>query len=542
MKHWSIRQRLLGSFALILALMTLMAGIGQYQLAAIDAAKFSVQRDALPGLYYSTMIRSAMFQEHMLMQQLAEIDNTAQQRQADLAKLQANTDRLNDSMKGYESTIYRTDDRSNFEAFKAERARYLEARQAVLALDPVKQRNEVHQSFTQHLMPEWERNRLRIQRFVEDNRAFADKSAEHISEAVSTAKISMVATLLVALAVALACGYFLMRAIITPMKALQEALDTMRTGDLTGRLSAERRDEFGVLESGFNQMADELTHLVGQSQASALQVSTSITEIAATSKQQQATATETASTTAEIGATSQEILATSQELMRTMGEVSSVSEQAADLAGNGQASLVRMESTMQNVMEAAGSVNAKLGILSEKAGKINQIVTTITKVADQTNLLSLNAAIEAEKAGEYGRGFSVVATEIRRLADQTAVATYDIEMMVREILSAVSAGVMGMDKFSEEVRRGMTEVQLASGQLSQIIHQVQAMAPGFQQVNEGMQAQTIGAEQIKQALLQLSEATRQTVDSLRQSSQSIDELNLVSNGLRHGVSRFKVQG
>jgi hypothetical protein len=95
-------------------------------------------------------------------------------------------------------------------------------------------------------------------------------------------------------------------------------------------------------------------------------------------------------------------------------------------------------------------VNAKLAILNEKAGNINQVVVTIVKVADQTNLLSLNAAIEAEKAGEYGRGFAVVATEVRRLADQTAVATYDIEQMVREIQSAVSAGVMGMDKFSEE--------------------------------------------------------------------------------------------
>src|SRR6202007_2042888 len=99
-----------------------------------------------------------------------------------------------------------------------------------------------------------------------------------------------------------------------------------------------------------------------------------------------------------------------------------------------------MEETMRHVMEAATSINAKLSVLNEKAGNINQVVITITKVADQTNLLSLNAAIEAEKAGEYGRGFAVVATEIRRLADQTAVATYDIEQMVKEIQSAVAAG------------------------------------------------------------------------------------------------------
>ena len=195
---------------------------------------------------------------------------------------------------------------------------------------------------------------------------------------------------------------------------------------------------------------------------------------------------------------------------------------------------------MRHVMEAAGLINAKLAVLNEKAGNINQVVTTITKVADQTNLLSLNAAIEAEKAGEYGRGFAVVATEIRRLADQTAVATYDIEQMVKDIQSAVSAGVMGMDKFSEEVRRGMQEVQQVGGHLSQVIQQVQALAPRVESVSDGMEAQASGAEQITQALTQLSEAAQQTVDSLRQSGQAIDELNRVAIGLRGGVSRFKV--
>ena len=179
-------------------------------------------------------------------------------------------------------------------------------------------------------------------------------------------------------------------------------------------------------------------------------------------------------------------------------------------------------------------------MLADKANNISQVVTTITKVADQTNLLSLNAAIEAEKAGEYGRGFSVVATEIRRLADQTAVATLDIEQMVREIQAAVSAGVMGMDKFSEEVRRGTHDVQQVGGQLSQVIDNVQAMVPRFEAVNEGVQAQSAGAEQINLALSQLSEAAQQTVEALRQSNQAIDELHHVSAGLRDGVVKFKL--
>jgi methyl-accepting chemotaxis protein WspA len=231
---------------------------------------------------------------------------------------------------------------------------------------------------------------------------------------------------------------------------------------------------------------------------------------------------------------------TSKELVRTMTDVAAVSDNAATLATGGQVGLAHMEDTMSHVMEAANSINAKLGILNEKAGDINQVVTTITKVAGQTNLLSLNAAIEAEKAGEYGRGFAVVASEIRRLADQTAVATYDIEQMVKEIQSAVSASVMGMDKFAEEVRRGLSDVHEIGNKFGEIIVQVQALAPRVETVTEGMQAQATGAEQISEALVQLTEATQQTVRSLRQSSAAIDELNHVSGSLHGSITRFRL--
>jgi methyl-accepting chemotaxis protein WspA len=255
-------------------------------------------------------------------------------------------------------------------------------------------------------------------------------------------------------------------------------------------------------------------------------------------RQQLGSANQIAATTLEIGATSKEISATSKELVTTMGEVSTVAEHSATLAGIGQAGLTHMEETIHQVMAAATSVNTKLAVLSEKAGGISQVVTTITKVADQTNLLSLNAAIEAEKAGEYGRGFAVVASEIRRLADQTAVATYDIEQMVKEIQSAVVAGVMSMDKFSEEVRRGMQAVQQVGGQLSQIILQVQEMAPRVESINEGMQAQATGAEQITEAIMQLSGTVQQTVESLRHSSDAMDDLHRVARGLSRRVVKL----
>src|SRR5262249_49332059 len=199
-------------------------------------------------------------------------------------------------------------------------------------------------------------------------------------------------------------------------------------------------------------------------------------QMAATAKQQEAAVQGAGSSTTEIAAAVREISATGKELADTMAEVNDRANQAAALATSGRSQLSTMEAGMKRLVESTDSISSKLAIIREKAENINLVVTTITKVADQTNLLSINAAIEAEKAGEYGRGFLVVAREIRRLADQTAVATLDIGNIVRHMQDAVSAGVMQMDKFSGEVRAGVQSVAEISGQTSQIIEEVQALS------------------------------------------------------------------
>ncbi|MGE8150808.1 methyl-accepting chemotaxis protein [Pseudomonas vancouverensis] len=540
MKNWTLRQRILASFAVIIAIMLLMVVVSYSRLLKIEASETSVRDDAVPGVYYSSMVRSAWVDSYLQTQELLGLKKGQGISAEDAADFKAFETRLHEQMANYARTVTTDEDKREFALFEQDVAQFNTIQAAVLDLHQRDQADQAIDLFNSKLTPAWTAGRMKLNDIIGENKVVADNAMNAIDEAVAAAKISMGISLLIAVLAAGLCGLLLMRAIMAPMNRIVKILEIMRTGDLSGRLNLERKDEFGAVETGFNDMMTELTSLVSQAQRSSVQVTTSVTEIAATSKQQQATATETAATTTEIGATSREIAATSRDLVRTMTEVSTAADQASVAAGSGQQGLARMEETMHSVMGAADLVNAKLAILNEKAGNINQVVVTIVKVADQTNLLSLNAAIEAEKAGEYGRGFAVVATEVRRLADQTAVATYDIEQMVREIQSAVSAGVMGMDKFSEEVRRGMYEVQQVGEQLSQIIHQVQALAPRVLMVNEGMQAQATGAEQINHALVQLGDASSQTVESLRQASFAIDELSQVAVGLRSGVSRFKV--
>ena len=322
--------------------------------------------------------------------------------------------------------------------------------------------------------------------------------------------------------------------------ALLEVVVKAEAGDLTGNITVGGTDAIGRLGNGLATMFDNLRTLLYRVKKAGIQVATSTTEIAAAAKQQEVTGIEQAQTSIEVLSTTKEISANTAQLLKAMEEVTQVAEDNAVVCSQAQGNVHRMDQTMQRMVSATDSINAKLAALSEKASNINAVLTTITKVADQTNILSLNAAIEAEKAGEAGRGFSVVATEIRRLADQTSIATWDIEQMLKEMQSAVSASVMGMDKFSEEIRRSVDETRSVGDGLATIIDQVQKLTPRFDLVFEGMQSQAIGASQITETMRQLNEATQQTVEALKSTSEAVQQLQYAAQDLQTGVSTFAV--
>ena len=545
MRGFTVSRRIAASFALVIAVMLGMSATFYLRAVANHAQATGVLSSDLAGMAIAAKMRLTMTDHLLQVQELVRSARTNEGRKAEVpmeakARLSTLETVIDKAYAEYLPTVYTPEDRDATAEFARTRQEYQQKASQVLELLAQGQTARAEQLTSEQVAPLWNKNREQLSLIIELNQRQVTQAMQEMQETATSNKRLSVGALVLALVLAAVSGLLLHRSILRPIQGTLAGMQTLGNGDLSSRLNLGRSDEFNAIEQGFNGMAASLRELVVQAQRSSVQLTTSITEVAATAKQQQATVTETAATTSEIGATSRQISATSRELVRTMGEVSARSEQTAALAGSGHSGVLRMAEVMQQLTSAAEMVNAKLALLNEKAGGINQVVTTIVKVADQTNLLSLNAAIEAEKAGEYGRGFGVVATEVRRLADQTAIATYDIEQMVREIQSAVSAGVMGMDKFSEEVRRGNAEMAQVGDQLSQIIHQVQALAPQVQMASEGMQAQSGGAEQIEQALSQLTEASGQTVESLRQTGMAIEDMSDVANNLRSGVSRFKV--
>jgi methyl-accepting chemotaxis protein WspA len=328
------------------------------------------------------------------------------------------------------------------------------------------------------------------------------------------------------------------RTISRPIRTAVEAAKRVAGGDLRGRIDPGSDDETGALLAAIQTMTNDLRGLIGRIQQSSVALISTATAIQATSSEQQQVIADYGASTSEAVAAVKQISVTSQELVRTMTEVNDMAAHTGEMAAEGRVNLSGMGTTMRTLAESTSSFGSKLAVISERAANINLAVTTITKVADQTNLLSINAAIEAEKAGEYGLGFLVVAREIRRLADQTAVASLDIERMVKEMQYAVSAGVMEMDKFAEQVRGGVREIAEVSEKLGEIITAVQGISGRFGQVTEGMRAQSQGAEQIREAMVRLAEGASRTATSLSDFNKATIHLREAVGGLKEEVSRF----
>jgi len=332
---------------------------------------------------------------------------------------------------------------------------------------------------------------------------------------------------------------WLARSIADPVRQSLDVAEAIAAGDLTSAAAAGGDDEVGRLLGACGRMTQSLAALVRRIQASGERLAVVEADAAGALARQDRVVRGFSGSTAEISNAVAEISATSEKLLESTSEVTAAAREAARVADEGRGGLESMTASMQHLDETMNAFTRKLSTISQRASGITSVVTAIAKVADQTNLLSVNATIEAEKAGESGRGFRIVAQEIRRLADQTALATKDIERMVRDMQAAVSSGTMEMDRFRNEVSLRIAEVAGVSDRLGRIIEPVQAVTRSLEHVHEGMQAQSQGARQIRDAMESLRDGAGESAASMAVFTATLDELRRSIGDLNAEAGRFR---
>lgn len=369
----------------------------------------------------------------------------------------------------------------------------------------------------------------------------ASVSEDELLAPVMAAFYRVLAIIIIGALLALALSFWMIRRLIVGVERAAVAAEEVARGDLTHTVSSEVDDESGVLLRSLGNMVDSLNGLIIKMKSSSIQIMSAATDIGTSAENQKAVSSDFSASTNEIAASISQISATAKELLATMQDVAQASQTTSEVANAGRDDLDRMESLMNSLADSTSSISNQLAVISERANNIGAVVTTISKVADQTNLLSLNAAIEAEKAGEHGLGFSVVAREIRRLADQTATATLDIGRIVQEMQSSVSSGVMEMDRFGDQVRNGVDEATRLGDQLGLIIESVETLQPRFESAHEGMTSQALGATQINEAMVQLRNVVGASIDSSDDLANTSEQLMASVSDLRTEIAKFKTK-
>ncbi|MCF8239947.1 MAG: methyl-accepting chemotaxis protein [Melioribacteraceae bacterium] len=329
--------------------------------------------------------------------------------------------------------------------------------------------------------------------------------------------------------------------IIKPLQKAISAAAEISEGNLLTEIKVTSFDESGRLLRGIHRMKSNLAHLVDRIDSAVLKVKSIANKIELNAGNQQKRVRRFNEFTSDIGVANNQISATSKNLMQSMNKVFESASSTSDKAKHGHDSISEMENKMSQLVKATREISNKLQNLHDKSVQITSIITTINKIADQTNLLSLNAAIEAEKAGDYGDGFSVVASEIRRLSDQTTNSIVDIEEIILEMKNAVGGGVKEINKFSEEVSFTVNEVNEISSQLGSIIKGFSGIVPQFNNILEGMDSQVLGTQHIKESISELNEKSKSSLSIIDNFSASIERLNDTVSVMQKQIQKFKIR-
>ncbi|WP_335093474.1 HAMP domain-containing methyl-accepting chemotaxis protein [Nostoc sp.] len=575
-KNITLQTRLIGSFLLIGLIVFVMALLAWFVTNELNQSINSLTLNDIPSLSGVWKIKEGQTQIQSAQRLLFNPEITVSERESVITEIQNAWKQINEGIAQYDATPSTEEELKEYNLLKENLGTWEKVHEKLLKVEQKINQDGIKNPWKKQLelilqgQPEtipaniqkrldlrnqidfeikkqeeglFKTTILQAKKVVNINENFISDTQKEVEQNVGRSIFWISVGIAIGPITAITLGFVISRQITSQIFNVIRVAEQISLGNLTTKIAADSnsKDEMNRLLTAFQTMTQNLNTLIRQVQHSGIQVTSSATQIAASGKQLEGTLIEQVASTNEVAAATKEISATSRELVSAMEQVATISQITTTAANDSQKDIVRMETTMRQLAEATNAIAARLGVISEKANNINTIVVTITKVADQTNLLSLNAAIEAEKAGEYGLGFAVVAREIRRLADQTAVATLDIEQMVKQMQSSVSTGVMEMDKFAAEVGRNIGDVASISTQVGQIIQQVQDLNPRFEFVNQSMETQSVGAQQISETMVQLSSTSVQSTDSLREINHAIAQLNQVAQGLRQEIARFQVK-
>jgi|HubBroStandDraft_6_1064221.scaffolds.fasta_scaffold05315_2 methyl-accepting chemotaxis protein len=382
-----------------------------------------------------------------------------------------------------------------------------------------------------------------IQKDIDFNSQGASAAEALSAQIYSSARWWVMGLLVGCVTLGFVLATWIARMIARPVQEVAEVAKRIAAGDLTGSdLLIHSRDEIGELSESINAMQHSLRDTISSVSASAERIATASEEFSATAAEQAAGAETQKDQTHQVATAMQEMSSTVQQVSDNSNKAAEASRNAADTARKGGSIVDDTLSKMRAIADSVGQTAKKVQELGKSSNQIGEIIGVIDDIADQTNLLALNAAIEAARAGEQGRGFAVVADEVRKLAERTSKATKEITQMIQNIQTETKSAVEAMQSGTKQVELGVESTTKAGSSLQEIITTSEQVGNMVMLIATAATEQASATDEINSNIEQIAKITQETATGANESAKAVHELSSLATELHSIVSKFKIGG
>ena len=538
LRSLKIAHRAFLCFGVITLLLIGLGGFSYVQIGHLRAAEQNIEQNSLPSIQVIDDIQIALLHARLeSIRMLASTDPDV--KKASEAKVRQAMDTLQSRSDFYQKNLISGEqDRSQFDDARNKMSNYLGGLKQVIAMDVADHEQAV--SFANSEQAD------RASAYQETLTTIRDENAKEAqqsgADATSVYNHSvnvLIAVVVLASILTVILAITMTRSIVGPMSVSLKLAEDIAEGDLTRHLEVTGRDEASRLMQALNQMSGKLRSTIQDISGASTQLSTaavemtSITESADRTLQQQNSEVEQAATAVN------EMSAAVEEVARNATSTSQAAQQSSASADLGNSRVAETLTAMQALTGLVEGSSAQVLALAGQAQDISKVLSVIRGIAEQTNLLALNAAIEAARAGEQGRGFAVVADEVRALAHRTQTSTQEIEQMISAIQAGSSATVESMQKSTQEVHSTRKTAEDAGQSLRQIANSVLEINERNLQIATASERQAHVARDVDRSLVSIRDLAMQSSEGTRQTLIASNELSQLAVNLNDLVLRFR---